>query len=124
MRARTLFLAILAAASLVALAGLSWAGAGRLTGYPWTGTGNQCGRHDQHPWQGGGNRDGRWNQPDTADRNRHGHHEGSLNQGDRDTWQGNPPRRVWNDERNDCGREERPKPPWGGPLGEGGHLGW
>jgi hypothetical protein len=124
MRARRLLLGILVAASLVALAGVSWAGAGRVTGYPWTGTGNQHGRQDQHSWQGNRNRDGGWNQRDRADWNGHRHHEGCLNQGDRDVWQGNPPRGSWNDDRDDCSRQERPKPPWGGPLGEGGHLGW
>jgi len=124
MRARRLLLGILVAASLVALAGVSWAGGGRVTGYPWTGTGNQYGRQDQHRWQGNGSRDGGWNQRDRADWNGHGHHEGWLNQGDRNSWQGNPPRSASNDDRDDCGEQERPKPPWGGPLGEGGHLGW
>ena len=124
MRARSLLVGILVAASLVALAGVSWAGGGRVTGYPWTGTGNHHGRQDQHPGQGNGNRDGCGNQPERADWSGHGHHEGWLNQGDRDRWQGNPPRGSWNDDRDDCGRHERPKPPWGGPLGEGGHLGW
>jgi len=124
MKARALLLGILAAASLVAVGGVSAAEAGRVTGYPWTGTGNQDGRQDQRRWQGNGNRDGCRNQPERADWNGHGHHEGWLNQGDRDPWDGNSPHGSCNDDRDDRGRQEHPKPPWGGPLGEGGHLGW
>jgi hypothetical protein len=124
MRARRLLVESLVAASLVALAGVSWAGPTRVTGYPWTGTANQHGRQDQHPWQGSANRDGSWNRWEGAEWNGHGHHEGSLSQGGRDPRQGNPPRSSCNDDRDDRGQQERPKPPWGGPLGEGGHLGW
>ena len=124
MRARSLLLGILVAESLVALAGVFWAGAGRVTGYPWTGTGIQHGRQDQNFWQGNRNRDGGWNQWEKTDWNGHGRHEGWLNQGDRDLWQGNPPRGSWSEDRDDCGRHERPKPPWGGPLNEGEQRGW
>ena len=117
MRARRLLMGILAAASVLALAGLSWAGPRRVTGYPWTGTGNQHGRQDQHSRQGNRNRDGVWNQRDRADWDGHGHREGCLNQGDHDAWRANPRRGAWNDDRDDCGGQERPKPPWGGPLG-------
>ena len=118
MKARALPLGILVAASLIALAGVSGAGTGRVTGYPWTGTGNQHGR------QGNGNRDGCWSQPERADWTGHGHREGWLSQGDRDPWEGNTRHRSGNDDCNDRDQQERPKPPWGGPLGEGGHLGW
>jgi hypothetical protein len=124
MRPRRLLLGILVVASLVAFAGVCWAGAGRVTGYPWTGTGNQYGRQDQHRWQGNRNRGGGWNQPDRADWNGHGHHEGCLSHGDHNSWQGNPPRGTWNDDRDGCGQQERPKPPWGGPLNEGEQRGW
>lgn len=109
MRARSLLVGILVAACLVALAGVSWAGGRRVTGYPWTGTGNH------HGWR---------NQPDRADSNGHGHHEGWLNQQDRHRWQGNPPRGSCNDDRDDRGRHERFQPPWGGPLNEGGPGRW
>jgi hypothetical protein len=124
MRARSLLLGTLVAVNLVAVADVSWAGAGRATAYPWTGTGNQYGRQGQPAWQGNRNHDGGWNQRDRVAWNGHGHHEGCFNQGDRDSCKGNAPRSAWNDDRDDRGQQERPKPPWGGPLGEGGHLGW
>jgi hypothetical protein len=106
MTARSLPMGILVAACLVALAAVSWAGAGRVKGYPWTGTGNHHGRQGQQRWQGSGNR------------------EGWLNQRDRGPWRGNPPHGSRDDDRDDRGRQARFQPPWGGPLHEGGPVRW
>jgi hypothetical protein len=124
MRARRLLLGILVAGCLVSPADLSWAGKTKVTGYPWTGTGNRHGRQDQQFRQWDGNHHGWWNQRDRPDGNGDSRNEGWFNHRDRDFWPGKPHHGSWNDDRDDRGRHERFQPPWGGPLNEGGPVGW
>ena len=119
MRARSLLVGLLAATLLLTLAGVSWAGGRRVTGYPWGGTGKNHGWQNQHPWQGNASECGPGNHSDRAAWKRHGDHDGGWNQRDRHRWQGNPPRGSCNDDRDDRGGHERFQPPWGGPLIDG-----
>lgn len=119
MRARSLLLGILVAACLVALAGVSWAGGRRVTGYPWGGTGKNHGWQNQHPWQGNGSECGPGNHSDRAAWKRDGDHDGGWNRQDRDPWQGNRGHGSWNDDPCRHDRTERFRPPWGGPLIDG-----